>query len=799
MLSLDRRRRRVLIVEDDAGQAKLMTLRLTAAGFEVRHVDDPSRALSVAESFAPDALVSDVLMPMLDGFELCRALRRHPALSGVPIVLYSSVASPVEAAAVARRSGATGFVSRTPDCRPLIDLLVRTLDDEHAPTPAASPVDIDAGRSKLFAGDLRRHVQRADALANATRDLTESLELDTVTARILERATTLLEAKAASLWDLDVAGPPPGESVAMQSIERGRAVWVDDVLAAPLRVHGRVLGALTISMPEGRVFAPADATLIERFADQAALALANARLFADSERSREVLRQSEARHRAIVDGSIQGMLIHRNDRILFANAAGARLIGCERAEDLIGTSVLAMVVPEDRERMAGYERARRESALHAAPYELRVARRDGQVIWVEGLISNIDWEGQRAVLATLVDVSERKRSEEALRQTEEQVRQLQRLEAVGQLAGGVAHDFNNLLTVIIGRAEMLAKYAAPDTPAGRCVEAIHSTAASASELTKQLLAFSRKQVLEPRVLDLGAVVTGMHPMLRRLIGEDIEITTSTGPDVGRVMVDPAQAEQVLMNLAVNARDAMPRGGRLSFHLSNAEIDAAALRLHIDAPPGRYVLLEVSDTGIGMDAATRARVFEPFFTTKAPGKGTGLGLATVFGVVKQSGGHVQVYSELGHGSTFKVYFPRVDAAPDAPKATTETCPAAGGSETVLVVEDDPVIRDLILEILTEGGYRPLTVETAPEALALAESYDGPIDLLLTDVIMPTMSGRDVAEGVGRARPGVPVLYISGYTDDVISRSGLLDGDVKLLMKPFAIDTLLRRVRETIDAA
>jgi nitrogen-specific signal transduction histidine kinase len=380
---------------------------------------------------------------------------------------------------------------------------------------------------------------------------------------------------------------------------------------------------------------------------------------------------------------------------------------------------------------------------------------------------------------------------------ENQLRQSQKMEAVGRLAGGVAHDFNNLLTVIGGRAVMALDRVRGDPVLQPALEIIARTADRAAALTSQLLAFSRRQILQPRVLEINAVVKGIEPILRRVIGEDVDLVLEVDPAAGTVRADPGQLEQVILNLAVNARDAMPQGGRLVLETANVELDETYARQHADARPGAHVLLAVSDTGTGMDAATQARLFEPFFTTKPLGKGTGLGLSTVYGIVRQSEGHVAVYSELGHGTSFKVYLPRVDAAPDPTPVAGPAAPT-GGTETVLLVEDEEGLRELAREILEMQHYTVIEAATPGEALARLERHPDPIHLLVTDVIMPQMSGRQLAAQVTRRRPEVRVLYMSGYTDDAIVHHGVLDPGTPFLQKPFTPASLARKVREILDA-
>jgi signal transduction histidine kinase/CheY-like chemotaxis protein len=392
------------------------------------------------------------------------------------------------------------------------------------------------------------------------------------------------------------------------------------------------------------------------------------------------------------------------------------------------------------------------------------------------------------IVATMRDMTERQR-------LEDQLRQAQKMEAIGQLAGGVAHDFNNLLTVIMGFAEILRLQLSPDSSLRNAIDQILISSESAASLTRQLLAFSRRQIIAPQEIDLNALVTRLGQMLRRIIGDDIVFTTALGP-VGVVEADPGQIEQVLLNLAANARDAMPRGGQLTIETTSVELDENDVGQHAGTPPGHYVLLAVRDTGIGMDVATQARIFEPFFTTKEVGQGTGLGLAAVYGIIKQSGGFIDVASEIGHGTTFKVYLPRA-AAPTPRSKPPAQIGRLEGTETILVVEDDPYLRTLMRATFAGSRHTVLEAESGARALEIAAEYPATIDLLVTDVVMPGLSGRDVAEQLRVHRPGLKVLYMSGYTDDLVVRHGVMKAEDNFLQKPFRPLSLTQKVRQVLD--
>jgi two-component system cell cycle sensor histidine kinase/response regulator CckA len=507
------------------------------------------------------------------------------------------------------------------------------------------------------------------------------------------------------------------------------------------------------------------------------------------------LSRSEERYRDYFENAKDAIYVHDlNGRYTMVNKAGEDLTGYSRAELL--QMCVSDVVPQS---FLGQIEARLKKKLrdHAPTiYEVEVVRKDGSRVPVE-VSSRVIFENgvPVAVQGSARDITARKQAEEALRASQLQLQQSQKLEAVGQLAGGVAHDFNNLLTAIIGYTDLSLRRIGLEESIRHNLEETKKAAERAASLIRQLLAFSRKQILEPKILDLNAVVKDMHKMLTRLIGENIDLATKAVPDLGRVKADPSQVEQIIMNLVVNARDAMPHGGKVTIETANVMLDDTLK--HVSVIPGSYVMLAVSDTGTGIDEETQARIFEPFFTTKEVGRGTGLGLSTVYGIVKQSGGNIWVYSELDHGTVFKVYLPRVDAAASKIEKIILETTAPRGSETILLVEDEDVVRGLTRKILMEAGYYVLDVSSGEEAVRLCRDYGGPIDLLLTDVVMPKLSGKQVAERLKVLRPAARVLFMSGYTDEAIVRHGVLDANVNFIQKPFTWIGLAKKVRKVLD--
>ena len=516
----------------------------------------------------------------------------------------------------------------------------------------------------------------------------------------------------------------------------------------------------------------------------------NARKVMESE-----LRASELRYRRIVENTSEGVWMYDSAGVTtFMNSRMAKMLGYA-VHEAVGKPIFTFMdeslVAEAAERLE-----RRKIGLSERG-RFRLKRRDGSELWISLHADPLfDANGKfESSLALATDITEQLKSEVALDRSESQLRQAQKMEAIGSLAGGVAHDFNNLLSVILGYTEMIVTELKPNDPMRADLSEIRSAGIRATALTRQLLAFSRQQVLQPTILDLNDVVTGVEKMLARLLGEDIELSWLTSSDAGQVHADAGQLEQVIMNLVVNARDAMPKGGRLTIKTENVVIDANTAE-QAEMIPGHYVTLSVTDTGTGMDSATKDRIFEPFFTTKDKSKGTGLGLSTVYGIVRQSGGHISVDSEIGKGTTFKIYLPQTDLTATPLPLPADSVSTLEGTETILLVEDEDAVRAIMKSILVKHGYQVLEAQNGGEAFLICEQPETKIDMLVTDVVMPRMSGRRLSDRLLALRPNLKVLYVSGYTDKMIVEHGV-DVGVAYLQKPIMPEPLLLKVREVLD--
>ena len=579
-------------------------------------------------------------------------------------------------------------------------------------------------------------------------------------------------------------GQKLNELAAAGEVERTGSA-ADDWLGVPLKRGDKTFGVLAVQHYAARTrFGERERDVLTFVSQQVANAI-------ERKRNEEALLRSESRYRSLVQSAVVGIFRATRDwQFLEVNPAMAAMLGYGSASEFLAFAAQHDVFVEPQAKLeiqSGFLRRGRFEGIEA-----QWRRKDGSVIVVRlsGRAVRDEREGVEVFEVIAEDVTERK----AL---ENQLRQAQKMEAVGKLAGGVAHDFNNLLTVITGYSQILMEQHAPNAEANHSIEQIFRAADRATALTRQLLAFSRRQMLQPRVVSLNTLVRNLEKMLHPLLGERIQIVIRCSPDLGTVRADPGQLEHILMNLAVNARDAMPRGGALTIQTANAELSEQFSRTHPGATPGRHVVLSVSDTGTGMDAHTLAHLFEPFFTTKEPGKGTGLGLSMVYGIVKQSGGYISVESELGRGTTFQIYLPRVSEVEDSQTRETASARHKVGSGTILLVEDEEAVRSLVETILTSDGYKILVANSPAHAAEICRTYPAEIDVLLTDVVMPGMSGPELAADLLTLRPGLRVVYMSGYAGEYLDAEGVNAEGVSLLQKPFTGAALAEKIRQILN--
>ncbi|HEY3121475.1 MAG TPA: PAS domain S-box protein [Vicinamibacteria bacterium] len=690
-----------------------------------------------------------------------------------------------EASEVLRRVGdgehvvAYDTVQVTKDGRPIVvSLTVSPVHGSGGMTIGASFIARDITGRKRMEEALRASQRRLQAIIDSEPECVKVVGLDGVILDMNPAGLTMLEASRKE----DVVGRPVVDFIHPED----RASYACLVAEAPPASRSCVFRMVGL---KGAVrWIETQTVPLHDESGRVASILGVSRDVTAHRQTEEALRASERRYRLLFENNPRPMWVYEVStlRFLAVNDAACRHYGYSR-EEFLAMTLKDIRPAEDVPALLG-----EVSRLDGEPRlkQLRRHRRkDGTVIEVEVDAYSIAFGESPARLIHITDITDRRR-------LEEQFRQAQKMEAVGRLAGGVAHDFNNVLGVIIGYGELIRRGAHAGEPLRDRVDEILKAAGRAADLTQQLLAFSRKQVLQPKVLDLNAVAGDMDKMLQRLIGEDVRLVTSLAPDLGRVKADPGQVSQIIVNLAVNARDAMPEGGTLILETANVELDSTYVHEHAEARAGPHVMLAVSDTGAGMSPEVRARIFEPFFTTKGEGKGTGLGLSTVYGIVRQSGGHINVYTEPGRGTTFKIYLPRVDE--NVEDAAVALGRPRGGSETILIVEDDDALREIITELLQESGYRVVSAADGEGALRVCAQNGGPPDLVITDVVMPRMTGRALSEQLRILGPRLRVLFMSGYTDAAVLYQGLLEPGTAFLQKPFGPEALLRKVREVLDA-
>ncbi|MBI4480782.1 MAG: PAS domain S-box protein [Acidobacteria bacterium] len=748
---------RLLIVEDSLADAELAVAILKRAGYLFTHdiVDSQGRFQECLRETEYDVILSDHNLLNWTGLDALNILRQ--SRKDIPFIVVTAILGD-EAAVDYIKRGANDYV------------LKHRL--ERLPVAVGRAL-----REKQRAEETAR-LQEAILCAKKEWELTFDAVPEIVL--LLDEQSRILRANRAAA---EMVGLDFSQLIGQhcQEVLQGLS---EQVLATGQEAWGEVSDARS-----GKVYEAVVSPLREH-AGKVKGCVCAMRDITQRRRAEEALRDSEERHRNLFENAND--IVYTTDlagNFTSWNKVGEQITGYTR-EEALQTNLWQVVAPEYVAAVRqGIERALAGETI--GPSEIEVLAKDGSRVVLE-VGSQIAWKERNPVGIQGIarDITDRKK-------LESQFLQAQKMEAIGRLAGGVAHDFNNLLNVVIGYATLLLDKPDAEDRRRRHAEQIKRAGERAVVLTRQLLAFSRKQVLQLRVLDLNRLITDMEQLLKRLIGEDIETVTILEPDLGRVKADAGQIEQVIMNLVVNSKDAMPQGGKLTLQTANIELDEDYARRHAGVEPGPYVMLAVSDTGVGMDPEVQARIFEPFFTTKPPGKGTGLGLSTVYGIIKQSRGDIWVYSEPGRGTTFKIYMPRVQEVPEPLGLPSRPPEPLVGSETILLVEDEASLRELAREFLETNGYRLLEAKDGLEAVEIAEHYEGCIHLLLTDVVMPGLSGRQLVERLEPLHPHMKVIYMSGYTDDaVVNHGGLTPGTI-FIEKPFMRDTLLRKVREALE--
>jgi PAS domain S-box-containing protein len=829
----------ILIVDDRESNRELLTTLLGYRNHRTVEASDGAEGLERAQAERPDLIITDILMPTMEGYEFTRRLRANPALAAMPVIFYSAHYLMQEAHQLAAKCGVEFVVAKPAEPEELLRTVNAALGLVPAATPATPVEEFDREHIRVLTDKLSQQTgevgnlsARLEALIDVGHELDVAQDPSVLLERYCKAARDVIGAVCSAACITDEhglatrrycsagvehphpespcptcgLGGPVAELLEDQGLRRGRHFPggmvtlgcspeigpVDSFLVVPIHTRSQTYGWLGLGNKVGASeFTDDDERLLTTLAAQLAVGYENSRLFKElqqraQELEHEVIerRQAAEKYRMVVEQASDGIAIADGQGdCLEANPRLLEMLGYQR-EELLGRNMQDLIPKEDRNHVPWSIDKLRGQMFRR---ELRFLRHDGSFLEVEVSMSGLE-DGR--IQAIVRDVAERKR-------LEAQLRQAQKLEAVGRLAGGVAHDFNNLLTVILGHSDLVLSAMGPHDRRRRDIEDIRDAGARTAVLTNQLLAFSRKQVLQPKVISMNSAVANLTKMLGRLISSNIELVTHCEEHPWHTKVDPGQLDQVILNLALNARDAMPLGGRLVVETANYSVEGEQLVEHPEVPPGDYVMLAVSDTGSGMDAETRAHLFEPFFTTKAQGKGTGLGLSTVYGIVKQSGGFIWVYSEPNRGTVVKVCLPRTKEQGEASRARDEYQPLPLGSETVLLAEDDDRVRRLTASVLSQLGYTVIEAADGEEALEVARRHHGEIHLLLTDIVMPKKCGNDAAAEIWRDRPGIRVLFSSGYTGDVVAQQGPLDSSIPFLQKPFTPRTLAVKVREALD--
>ncbi len=782
----------ILVIDDSPTFREALRTALEMRQFSVQVAGSGEEGLRIAGQCRPDALIVDGQLPGIDGPTVIRRLKSDPILRSLPVLLLTASLGKAEEIR-ALDAGADGYVRKEEGTevvlarlKGLLRTASRSTDIDHQNTPSCLPRLLVIDDSIVF----------RDAVA---REL-EGDGYELYRAASGKEALGLLSKQAVDCILLDLVMPDMDGEVACCRIKS--MVGCQDVPVMILTEHNDPVAHLRCIAAGADDYVPKEVGF-EVLKGRVRSQLRRKQSERENRLNQEVvisLRKSEALLRGLFEQAPDAIVVtDHTGRIVRINAQVERMFGFLPSE-LIGSASHRLFPEEFRAQYLELQKSVLNDGVFrsSSDHELFGLRKNGAVFPVDLAIGNIVSSETRLLIATIRDISSKRDSEQKLKKLENRLLQTQKMEAIGRLAAGVAHDFNNLLTVINGYSELAIESLPPKDAARELLSEIRLAGERAAGLTRQLLAFSRQQVVSPRIVDLNAIVSDLERMLIRMIGDDVRVSTVLAQDLGAIQADPGQIEQVLMNLAVNARDAMPKGGQLTIETRNIDLDRSYTDSRPDLTPGAYVQLAISDSGCGMSSEVKTRIFEPFFTTKEVGKGTGLGLATVYGIVQQCRGAIDVYSEEGVGTTFKVFLPHADAPAESDVRLDNRKPTPLGNETLLLAEDDPTVRSLATRVLGACGYTVLTASHGVEAIQIASVYQGPIHLVITDVVMPQMSGRQLIESIRATRPSTQALFVSGYTDDAIIRHGVLTDAIEFLQKPFSPSALASKVRNILDS-
>lgn len=807
--------KRVLIVDDETQNAYMLRKLFEGHGYAVDEAQHGAEALVKARQNPPNLIISDLLMPVMDGYTLLSEWRADERLKRLPFIVYTATYTEPKDEQLALSLGADAFILKPADPEFLVarsEEVLRSISGGKIPSEARQQLEEKTLLKEYNEVLVRKLEKRNRELEETNRKLMQTIDDRAKIQDALSRSSDMLNGLLDETPDAVFVKDRQGKYLLInRATERFIGRKAEEVLGKDdselfpdgdgevlmnidreVMESGKKTTAMeTLQCPQGLVTFMAHKA---PYRDAAGKVIGITGISRDITQIQNAMSELELRNRAM-EALTQGVLIadprQPDSPIIYASPSFERMTGY-KASEVIGLNCRFMQ-GKDTDPAAVAKLAQAINNRQSCTIELINYKKDGTPFWNELSMSPVfDIAGVLThFIGVQTDVTERRR-------LEEQFRQSQKMEAIGHLASGIAHDFNNILTVINGYSQLLLGSPQIDASSKKFIQIIKDAGERSAALTTKLLAFGRKQIMSAHIIDINESLRNMEDMLKRVIGENVSLATSYGGGTDHVFADPSQLDQVILNLCVNARDAMPDGGKITIETTNRTFDDSYIKIHPYAKPGHYVMLSVSDTGIGMTEEVREHIFEPFFTTKDQSKGTGLGLSVVYGVVKQSGGFIEVYSEPGHGTSFKIYFPSAEGTPAAAKITDDSSQLPRGTETVLLVEDEDVLRELTRHILSSCGYTVLLAANGEEALSIFDKNKEKIALLLTDVVMPGMGGRKLSEQITAASPKIKTIYMSGYTDDAVVRHGILHDKVSFLQKPFLPLDLARKVYEVLHS-